>query len=905
MIAIEDLRWHEASPLLDELLEMERADQALRLQEIRSRDPALADTVLALLQRNDAMSMGHFLEGSALSSLGVDSSTWAGQTIGNYVIEQPIGEGGMGTVWLARRNDGRYQGRAAVKFLNAVLLGRRGGAERFKREGSALAKLAHPNIPPLFDAGVANGVPYLVMEYIEGQPIDQYCDAHRCDVAARLRLFMQVAAAVSHAHGRLILHCDLKPSNILVTSKGEVKLLDFGIARLLDDAEQLVAMTEITALSGLAFSPDFAAPEQVLKSEMTTATDVYGLGVLLYVLLTGSHPTSTGSSVQFDRLRELIEREPQRASAAVRTRPEAAATRASSPAQLVKQLRGDLDKILAKALNKTPGERYLTVDAFSADVVRHLHHEPVQVRAASLRYRAGRLARRYWVGLTAASVTILALSAAVVMTSSQAIEARRQRDEALFQSELAAASTNVMAQALQASSKSGQPLTQRDILDRSARLVDTLYGKNPKIAVHLLPDIAEQYSAQGDAGTHLKLIRKAAALAEASGDVRLIGLASCAAVTAELAYGSLAQARLQLDQGLAAMQGVDRPDVNDVFDCKMAEADLLLEEGRPELAIAKMRAVVKWLEGLDKLEDGLLGGALSFLSGMLESQGELEESYAVLQQHLQHYEKVGRDGTTDYFASRRMEARILIAWGEYVQAQKIIDDIAPRLRDAGGLNTPPVWLLITQGVLQRRAGDLVGAEQSLRPAAERARAQGSFYLAKPAEVALVQVLIDQRRPEEAASLLASIQDVRDHRADRPAVLANLRAQLLFEKGDVADALHLLQAQLNPASRLPVKPTAALCTTHQLYTRFQLALPNPSAAMRSATEAVAFCRRVARNPPHSAEVGEALLLLARARIGSGAPPEQVAAIARQAQQALRHGLGDQHRATREAAVLAER
>ena len=248
----------------------------------------------------------------------------------------------MGAVWLAHRSDGRYAGRVAVKLLNLALLGR-AGADRFKREGSALARLAHPNIARLIDAGVTSeGQPYLVLEYVEGESLDRWCESRALDVRARVRLFLQVLDAVAHAHSKLILHRDLKPANILVTPQGQVKLLDFGIAKLLDERPHATS-SALTKFPGQAFTPEYAAPEQVQGVEVTTATDVYALGVLLYSLLTSRHPTADPSQTPIDRLRAVVDIDPIR------------------PSETVRALRGDLDNIIAKALKKVPSERYGTV----------------------------------------------------------------------------------------------------------------------------------------------------------------------------------------------------------------------------------------------------------------------------------------------------------------------------------------------------------------------------------------------------------------------------------------------------------------------------------------------------------------------------------------------------------------
>ncbi|RPH53782.1 MAG: serine/threonine protein kinase, partial [Lysobacterales bacterium] len=302
MPEINGASWEAVSALLDELLDADDAQRAARLSQLRMQSPALSDQVAELLARQAAVQMEQFLEGNALDPLGLGEL--AGRSFGGYTLDRPLGQGGMGSVWLARRSDGRYEGWAAVKLLNLGSLGR-SGAERLRHEANALAKLAHPNITHLIDAGVAAGQPYLILEYVEGEPIDRWCDAQRLRVEARVRLFLQVLAAVSHAHGRLILHRDLKPSNILVTKDGSAKLLDFGIAKLLESQAQTTPPSELTRLGIAAMTPEYAAPEQLQRADVTTATDVYALGVLLYVLLVGRHPTASATGTPIEQMQAL------------------------------------------------------------------------------------------------------------------------------------------------------------------------------------------------------------------------------------------------------------------------------------------------------------------------------------------------------------------------------------------------------------------------------------------------------------------------------------------------------------------------------------------------------------------------------------------------------------------------
>src|SRR5215831_3641580 len=271
----------------------------------------------------------------------------AGQTLGAYTLESQIGHGGMGSVWLASRNDGRFERRVAIKLLNATFVGR-AAEERLRREGSILARLTHPHIARLLDAGVSPaGQSFLVLERIDGQPIDRHCDAKKLGIRDRLRLFVEVLSAVAHAHANLIVHRDIKPSNVLVQADGQVKLLDFGIAKLLEqDAE---------TVGGSALTPEYAAPEQVTGGPITTATDVYALGILLHVLLVGRHPFEAARRSPADLLKAIVDDEPPCLSDA-------------APEGLRRVLKGDLDTIVAKALKKNPGERYQSVTAFSSDV---------------------------------------------------------------------------------------------------------------------------------------------------------------------------------------------------------------------------------------------------------------------------------------------------------------------------------------------------------------------------------------------------------------------------------------------------------------------------------------------------------------------------------------------------------
>ena len=320
-------RWRAASLRLDQALELAEDERAQWLSALRQQDPTLADDVGVLLQEYDVIRRERFLEEEVLGhnhspdagAASVDPSPLAGRTVGAYRLVSPIGQGGMGVVWLAERCDGQFEAQVAVKLLE-IRFGR--SEARFRREANILARLTHPNIAHLIDAGVSSDrQPYLVLELVDGQPIDLYCDDRRLDVRARVELFLDVLGAMTHAHTHRIVHRDIKPPNVLVRTDGHVKLLDFGIAKLLRDDDAGKPST-VTLEGGGALTPAYAAPEQVRGGAVTTATDVYALGVLLYVLLTGQHPCGDVTSPA-DLMKAIVEVDAPVPSAAVVARTDA------------------------------------------------------------------------------------------------------------------------------------------------------------------------------------------------------------------------------------------------------------------------------------------------------------------------------------------------------------------------------------------------------------------------------------------------------------------------------------------------------------------------------------------------------------------------------------------------------
>lgn len=352
-----------------------------------------------------------------------------GRQIGPYKLLRELGTGGMGVVYQAVRADDVYLNEVAVKLVWPGPY-RESVIRRFKQERQILARLNHPNIARLLDGGATDdGWPYLVMEYVDGVPITEYCDARRLNVTERLKLFRTVCAAVEHAHRNLIVHRDLKPGNIFVTADGEVKLLDFGIAKLLNPEAR---PSDVTVTDALLLTTAYASPEQMRKEQITTASDVYSLGVLLYELLTGRQPYPLKHPGLRDLVNAIADADPELPSAAisrvekeinlegaevvVRPPEQVSAAREGTPDKLRRHLQGDLDNITLKALGKEPGERYRSVAQFSEDIERHLAGKPVSARPTTLFYRSGKFVRRNKTGVAVAATVLLLLLAGLFFT---------------------------------------------------------------------------------------------------------------------------------------------------------------------------------------------------------------------------------------------------------------------------------------------------------------------------------------------------------------------------------------------------------------------------------------------------------------------------------------------------------
>jgi serine/threonine protein kinase/tetratricopeptide (TPR) repeat protein len=524
---IVDDRWERLQDLFSRAVELPENEREAFVTAETGDDKDLRDELLELLACDTGRSTGpltHAL-GAAIDATTRDRrKALVGRIVGNYKLVSILGHGGTGTVYLGERADRQYSAQVAVKIVdNATIHGDLG--MRFRAERQILASLNHANIARLLDAGeTGDGQPYLVMEYVHGEPVDRYCDRQQLDLNARLKLFLEVCNAVQYAHQNLIVHRDLKPANILVTAEGSPKLLDFGIAKLLDTGEAQ-AMIALTRMNDRLLTPEYASPEQILGRQVTTASDVYALGVVLYELLTGLRPyTVPTSASQLELERSICISDPQRPSTAVRRSMEfepregessiaaIALARSSTPDRLHKRLLGDIDAIVMRALRKEPQHRYGSVEQLAADVRRYLCAEPVVARQGNWLYYSQRFVRRHAFGVTAGVFFILVIIGFAIAMSIQAQRIAAERDKAANESKSAQAVSDFMLGVFSAAdpfAAHGQEKTARQLLEASGRQVRSDKGMHPEVRARLLASIGRAFRRSGDPERSLSFLEDA------------------------------------------------------------------------------------------------------------------------------------------------------------------------------------------------------------------------------------------------------------------------------------------------------------------------------------------------------------------------------------------------------------
>lgn len=543
--------WQRIAALVDEALDLPEAERPAFLARVGARDPELGRELEAFLA-GEAASRG-FLDGSVgaradalMRAMAGDARSWdavqlEGARIGPYRVLRELGRGGMGVVLLAERVEGGFEQRVALKLVRRGL----DSAEilaRFAVERQILARLQHENVARLLDGGATEaGQPYFAMEYVEGVPLTDYCERQRLGTAGRLRLFLQVCDAVDYAHRNLVVHRDLKPSNVLVSPRGQVRLLDFGIAKVLAAAPDAVGRTSaVTQVEARALTPQYAAPEQLRGLPVSTSTDVYSLGVVLHELLCGRPPYRVDGLSPAEVERLVVEKEPPPCSSAVA---------GPGTAALARELRGDLDTIVAVALRKEPERRYASVGALADDVRRHLAGRPVAARGDRWTYRASRFVRRHRVGVAASAVMGLTLVGGVVATVWQAREALRQARRA----EEVKRFTFSLFELSDPDAAKGKEVTARELLERGARRVEAELAGQPELQSEMLLYLGGIYHRLSLDAEGRPLREKALALRRLAGaDELAVGEAELALGASHLSLGDTARAEEHIAQALEA-----------------------------------------------------------------------------------------------------------------------------------------------------------------------------------------------------------------------------------------------------------------------------------------------------------------------------------------------------------------
>src|SRR5215472_76642 len=477
---MEPERWRQVEEVFHAALECDPGQRSAYLDSSCGGDALLREEVESLLAsyRNN-----QFTEAAAFSDgvrLLESTQSLSGRRIGPYRVIREIGEGGMGAVYLAARADDFFQKQVAIKVIPRGL-DTQSIIQRFQAERQILASLEHPNITRLLDGGATeDGLQYLVMEFVKGQPIDKYCEEHKLSILERLRLFQSVCAAVHYAHQNLIIHRDIKAANVLVTEEGVPMLLDFGIAKLL--ARDAGGESTMTAMRWM--TPEYASPEQVRGKPVTTATDVYSLGVLLYELLARRRPYQLTDKPASEVDRIICEEEPEKPSAV-------------NPDK-IRALRGDLDNIVLMAMRKEPQSRYGSVEQFSGDIRRHLDGLPVAARRDTAGYRAAKFIVRHKAGVAAAALLVVTLAAGIVATTRQARLARietvkAQRIKAFLQDMLSFSSSAYVSP----NSNKNPDVKMSEVLEQAAKRAEIELADQPEVLVEVQRTIGEVYLSQG------------------------------------------------------------------------------------------------------------------------------------------------------------------------------------------------------------------------------------------------------------------------------------------------------------------------------------------------------------------------------------------------------------------------
>jgi len=774
-------RWEAIESLLDRVLDLRPEERDAFLDAACAGDQDLRARIEALLRADEHA--GTFLDMPALEQsaplvAALYEDPMAGRPIGAYRILRESGRGGMGVVYLAERADGQFQQQVALKLIkrgmdsDAIL-------QRFLHERQILARLQHPNVARLLDGGVTEeGQPYFAMEHVDGSPLTTYCDQHRLGVEARLDLFLTACAAVQYAHQNLVVHRDLKPSNMLVTESGELKLVDFGIAKLLGGDEGGTLTTE---MGSRPMTPEYAPPEQLRGEPVTTAADVYALGVVLYELLAGRRPHEMTRGDPETMVR-LAATEPVRPSmAVVRPAPRdgsAAAGQATTPGsvgrdrgmrpeRLRRRLAGDLDTICLKALQREPERRYASVQALLDDVQRHLSGLPVLARPDTLAYRASRFVGRHRIGVTAAAAIAALLIGFSAVTAVQSARIRAQADRIGNERDRAEEVKGFLLKMFEATNPlfevKGDVTTRLQMLERGLERVDRELAGQPEIQAEMLMAIGNAYDELGRSDLSVPLLERALALRRAAFGPEHVLVART--------MGDL---------------GVTRCIMGDYATCEQLQREAL-----------DMRRRLLGEEHRD------VAASLKFMGEMLNNKGDVRAAEEYFRAALAMRRRLLGSEHEDTLSSMSSLAGMLSRKGDFDGAESLHRDaLALRRKTLGDEHPHVANSLASLGSMSYDKGDYDAAESFYRQAiAIRRRLFGEEHPSLAASITgLGRVLLRKGDLDVAEPLLREALAMRrkllgDEHDDVGLSLTAL-GELHQRKGDLAEAARLTREALD-------------------------------------------------------------------------------------------------------------
>ena len=720
-------RWQQIQSLFEQLLDAGETERAEHLARACGDDMELRSSVESLLKSDERREdpLRHAIGETAESLLEDHQDRLIGTRIGPYRVVSILGHGGMSTVYRGERDDSQYRQTVAIKVLQHATLHPR-LRSRLHSERHILATLDHPSIARLIDSGdLEDGTPYLVMEHVDGESIDVYCDSRTLFVRERLELFVQVCAAVQYAHRNLVVHRDIKASNIFVTEEGSPKLLDFGIAKLLAP-ESLSHTLPVTRLQERILTPENAAPEQVLGRPITTATDIYGLGVLLYQLLTGRSPYRLLSYSQLQLERAICMDDPVRPSQMVISklsgekdadRSRISDRRGLSPQRLRARLSGDLDAIVSMAMRKEPDRRYPSVEALADDLNRHLLGQPVRARQGDWRYNTAKFLRRHLLAVGGVAVAFLALAlfAGAMLWENHRIELARdataqERDRA---QQVSAFLVDVFSQADPFNAQGKEP-TAKDLLDRGAEKITGNLSLQPEVRAQLLESIGLAYRRQGLSERAIPLFEQAVALRrqERPLDNGHVALALANLARALTDAGHLISAEAYLGQAVALSESSTAPPR------ALETADILVQFGNFERDAKSDPARAAQLFGKAlNIYRNVIGNqnvqVASTLNG-LASTAVWMDDYSLAE----HYQRealaifqatVSRNHPDNAIALATL-GYILIQREKYTEAEQVLNEALQIERNVFGTDNPRIAAIEEDlGILYDREGDMTRA----------------------------------------------------------------------------------------------------------------------------------------------------------------------------------------------------